>query len=244
MLSSFIWLTAEDIISSWCLILFSSKGERNLIDIPNLQFDSKSISVIIGPNGAGKSLLLNIIQGLILPSAGTIKIKSSIKDSSCKKVSIMMQRPSFLRRTTEQNIQFVLELNKDKRKVSYLDVIERFDLIAQRKILANKLSGGEKQRLALALAIITNSKILLLDEPTANADPRTTIKIEKIIKEEAIAGKKILLVTHNIPQAKRLGQDIAFIHRGKVLEHCDKAVFLNHPKVKEINQFLKGEVVI
>ena len=226
------------------LILFSNKGERNLIDIPNLQFDSKSISVIIGPNGAGKSLLLNLIQGLILPSAGIIKIKSSIKDKSCKKVSIMMQRPSFLRRTTEQNIQFVLELNKDKIKVSYLDVLERFDLIAQRKILANKLSGGEKQRLALALAIITNSKILLLDEPTANADPRTTIKIEKIIKEEAIAGKKILLVTHNIPQAKRLGQDIAFIHRGKVLEHCDKAVFVNDPKVKEINQFLEGEVVI
>ena len=234
----------KDFIKIKNLILFSSKGERNLIDIPNLQFDSKSISVIIGPNGAGKSLLLNIIQGLILPSAGTIKIKSSIKDKSCKKVSIMMQRPSFLRRTTEQNIQFVLELNKDKRKVSYLDVLERFDLIAQRKILANKLSGGEKQRLALALAIITNSKILLLDEPTANADPRTTIKIEKIIKEEAIAGKKILLVTHNIPQAKRLGQDIAFIHRGKVLEHCDKAVFVNHPKVKEINQFLEGEVVI
>ena len=234
----------KDFIKIKNLILFSSKGERNLIDIPNLQFDSKSISVIIGPNGAGKSLLLNLIQGLILPSAGIIKIKSSIKDKSCKKVSIMMQRPSFLRRTTEQNIQFVLELNKDKRKVSYLDVLERFDLIAQRKILANKLSGGEKQRLALALAIITNSKILLLDEPTANADPRTTIKIEKIIKEEAIAGKKILLVTHNIPQAKRLGQDIAFIHRGKVLEHCDKAVFVNHPKVKEINQFLEGEVVI
>ena len=234
----------KDFIKIKNLILVSNKGERNLINIPNLQFDSKSISVIIGPNGAGKSLLLNLIQGLILPSAGTIKIKSSIKDKSCKKVSIMMQKPSFLRRTTEQNIQFVLELNKDKRKVSYLDVLERFDLIAQKKILANKLSGGEKQRLALALAICTNSKILLLDEPTANADPLTTIKIEKIIKEEAIAGKKILLVTHNIPQAKRLGQDIAFIHRGKVLEHCDKAVFVNHPKVKEINQFLEGEVVI
>ena len=234
----------KDFIKIKNLVLVSNKGVRNLIDIPNLQFDSESISVIIGPNGAGKSLLLNLIQGLILPSAGTIKIKSSIKDNNFKKVSIMMQKPSFLRRTTEQNIQFVLELNKDKRKVSYLDVLERFDLIAQKKILANKLSGGEKQRLALALAICTNSKILLLDEPTANADPLTTIKIEKIIKEEAIAGKKILLVTHNIPQAKRLGQDIAFIHRGKVLEHCDKAVFLNHPKVKEINQFLEGEILI
>ena len=234
----------KDFIKIKNLILVSNKGERNLINIPNLQFDSKSISVIIGPNGAGKSLLINLIQGLIIPSTGTIKVKSLTTDDNRKKVSIMMQKPVFLRRTTEQNIQFVLELNKDKRKVSYLDVLERFDLIAQKKILANKLSGGEKQRLALALAICTNSKILLLDEPTANADPLTTIKIEKIIKEEAIAGKKILLVTHNIPQAKRLGQDIAFIHRGKVLEHCDKAVFVNDPKVKEINQFLEGEVVI
>ena len=234
----------KDFIKIKNLILVSNKGERNLINIPNLQFDSKSISVIIGPNGAGKSLLINLIQGLIIPSTGTIKVKSLTMDDYRKKVSIMMQKPVFLRRTTEQNIQFVLELNKDKRKVSYLDVLERFDLIAQKKILANKLSGGEKQRLALALAICTNSKILLLDEPTANADPLTTIKIEKIIKEEAIAGKKILLVTHNIPQAKRLGQDIAFIHRGKVLEHCDKAVFLNHPKVKEINQFLEGEILI
>ena len=234
----------KDFIKIKNLILVSNKGERNLINIPNLQFDSKSISVIIGPNGAGKSLLINLIQGLIIPSTGTIKVKSLTTDDNRKKVSIMMQKPVFLRRTTEQNIQFVLELNKDKRKVSYLDVLERFDLIAQKKNLANKLSGGEKQRLALALAICTNSKILLLDEPTANADPLTTIKIEKIIKEEAIAGKKILLVTHNIPQAKRLGQDIAFIHRGKVLEHCDKAVFLNHPKVKEINQFLEGEILI
>ena len=234
----------KDFIKIENLILVSNKGERNLINIPNLQFDSKSISVIIGPNGAGKSLLINLIQGLIIPSTGTIKVKSLTTDDNRKKVSIMMQKPVFLRRTTEQNIQFVLKLNKDKRKVSYLDVLERFDLIAQKKILANKLSGGEKQRLALALAIITNSKILLLDEPTANADPLTTIKIEKIIKEESIAGKKILLVTHNIPQAKRLGQDIAFIHRGKVLEHCDKAVFVNHPKVKEINQFLEGEVIL
>ena len=234
----------KDFIKIKNLILASNKGERNLIDIPNLQFDSKSISVIIGPNGAGKSLLINLIQGLIIPSTGTIKVNSFSTDDNRKKVSIMMQKPIFLRRTTEQNIQFVLELNKDKRKVSYLDVLERFDLISQKKILANKLSGGEKQRLALALAICTNSKILLLDEPTANADPLTTIKIEKIIKEEAIAGKKILLVTHNIPQAKRLGQDIAFIHKGKVLEHCDKAVFLNHPKVKEINQFLEGEILI
>ena len=85
----------KDFIKIKNLILFSSKGERNLIDIPNLQFDSKSISVIIGPNGAGKSLLINLIQGLIIPSTGTIKFKSLTTDDNRKKVSIMMQKPVF-----------------------------------------------------------------------------------------------------------------------------------------------------
>ena len=98
----------KDFIKIKNLILVSNKGERNLINIPNLQFDSKSISVIIGPNGAGKSLLINLIQGLIIPSTGTIKVKSLTMDDYRKKVSIMMQKPVFLRRTTEQNIQFVL----------------------------------------------------------------------------------------------------------------------------------------
>ena len=69
-------------------------------------------------------------------------------------------------------------------------MLERFDLHSQKNILANKLSGGEKQRLSLALAISTNAKNFVLDEPTANADPYTTFKIEQIIKEEAVAGKK------------------------------------------------------
>ena len=219
------------------LFLVSNIENRNLIDISNLQFDNNSISVIMGPNGAGKTLLLNLIQGLILSNTGDIEINYNSKNKDESKISIMMQKPSFLRRTTQQNIKFVLELNRDKSNLSSLDVLERFDLLSQKNILASKLSGGEKQRLSLALAISTNAQILLLDEPTANADPYTTFKIEQIIKEEAVAGKKIILVTHNITQAKRLGQDIVFIYKGKVLEHQKASKFFNHSKIKEINQF-------
>ena len=233
----------NDLIKIKNLFLVSNTENRNLIDISNLKFDNNSISVIMGPNGAGKTLLLNLIQGLILSNTGGIKINYNSKKKDERKISIMMQKPSFLRRTTQQNIKFILELNKDKRNISCLDVLERFDLHSQKNILANKLSGGEKQRLSLALAISTNAKILLLDEPTANADPYTTFKIEQIIKEEAVAGKKIILVTHNITQAKRLGQDIVFIYEGKVLEHQKASKFFNHSKIKEINQFLKGEII-
>ena len=233
----------NDLIKIKNLFLVSNTENRNLIDISNLKFDNNSISVIMGPNGAGKTLLLNLIQGLILSYTGDIEINYNSKNKDESKISIMMQKPSFLRRTTQQNIKFILELNKDKRNISCLDVLERFDLHSQKNILANKLSGGEKQRLSLALAISTNAKILLLDEPTANADPYTTFKIEQIIKEEAVAGKKIILVTHNITQAKRLGQDIVFIYQGKVLEHEKASKFFNHSKIKEINQILKGEII-
>ena len=226
------------------LFLVSNNENRNLIDIPDLQFDNNSISVIMGPNGAGKTLLLNLIQGLILSNTGDIKFNYNSSNKDERKISIMMQKPNFLRRTTQQNINFILELNRDKKNMSCLRVLERFDLLSQKNILANKLSGGEKQRLSLALAINTNSKILLLDEPTANADPYTTFKIEQIIKEEANAGKKIILVTHNIPQAKRLGQDIVFIHEGKVLEHQKASKFFNRSKIKEVNQFLSGEIIL
>lgn len=233
----------KDFIIFKNLILISKKENKNLINIPNLQFDKQSISVVMGPNGAGKTLLLNLLQGLIFPNTGSIKFNHQIKNKD-KKISIMMQKPSFLRRTTQQNIKFILELSKNTGNISLLNVLERFDLVSQKNILASKLSGGEKQRLALALAISINSNVLLLDEPTANADPLTTYKIEKIIKDEASTGKKIILVTHSITQAKRLGEDLVFIHKGKVLEQNETSKFFTQSKIKEINQFLKGEIIL
>ena len=233
----------KDFIIIKNVLLVSTNENKNLIDIPNLQFDKNSISVIMGHNGSGKTLLLNLLQGLITPNSGSIRFNPKIKN--CKNfISIMMQKPTFLRRTTQQNIQFILDLNKNKTRMSFLEVLERFDLVPQKNILANKLSGGEKQRLSLALATSINSKILLLDEPTANADPLTTFRIEKIIKEEASAGKKIILVTHSIAQAKRLGQDIIFINNGKVLEQNKATKFFTQSKTKEIVQFLKGEIIL
>ena len=96
--------------------LVSTKENKNLIDIPDLQFDKNSISVIMGHNGSGKTLLLNLLQGLITPNSGSIRFNPQIKN--CKNfISIMMQNPTFLRRTTQQNIQFILDLNKNKTKI-------------------------------------------------------------------------------------------------------------------------------
>ena len=113
----------NDLIKIKNLFLVSNKENRNLINISDLQFDNSSISVIMGPNGAGKTLLLNLIQGLILSNTGDIKINHNSKNKDERKISIMMQKPSFLRRTTQQNIKFILELNRDKSNLSSLDVL-------------------------------------------------------------------------------------------------------------------------
>ena len=124
----------KDFIIFKNIILISKNENKNLINIPNLQFDKQSISVIMGPNGAGKTLLLNLLQGLIYPNTGSIKFNHQIKNKD-KKISIMMQKPIFLRRTTQQNIKYILELSKNTGNMSLLSVLERFDLVAQKNIM-------------------------------------------------------------------------------------------------------------
>ena len=83
-----------------------------------------------------------------------------------------------------------------------------------------------------------------MDEPTASADPQTTFMIEKILTEEFSLGRKLILVTHDIAQAKRLGQDIIFIYKGKIIEHSNAKSFFKKPDKKESKQFLSGEITL
>ena len=164
--------------------------------------------------------------------------------TNCSKISIVQQNPHFLRKSVENNIKFVLKLNDNYSYKNLVNVLHRFGLFTHRKFFANNLSGGEKQRLALALAICKNPSIILLDEPTASADPQTTLMIERILTEEFSLGRKIILVTHDIAQAKRLGQDIIFIYKGRIIEQKAAKSFFENPETKESNQFLSGEITL
>ena len=92
------------------------------------------------------------------------------------------------------------------------------------------LSAGEKQRLCLARAIITDPEILLLDEPTANIEPNSTTLIEKYLIQKVRSSRKIFFVTHDINQARRLADEIVFIHTGRVIEHSSAENFFENPK--------------
>jgi tungstate transport system ATP-binding protein len=106
------------------------------------------------------------------------------------------------------------------------------------------LSGGEKQRLCLARAIVTLPKVLFLDEATSNLDPYSIQIIEKIIKEVNRTGTKVIAVTHDLLQAKRLADDIIFINKGKMSELTNAKIFFSKPKSREGKLFIAGKLVV
>ena len=107
-----------------------------------------------------------------------------------------------------------------------------------------KLSGGEKQRLALARALIIKPAILFLDEPTSNLDPTSVETIEQNLQLVSQQGTKIILVTHDLGQAKRLAGDVLFLHHGKLSEHSPATSFFKNPESEAANDYLAGKLVL
>jgi tungstate transport system ATP-binding protein len=123
-----------------------------------------------------------------------------------------------------------------------MEVLHRVGLGHRSEDSARLLSGGEKQRLALARAWVARPRLLLLDEPTASLDPTATEAVESIVREIRTEGAKILMTTHNLGQAMRVSDDIVFIDAGKVREHTPTARFFSYPQSPEAKLFIQGEL--
>jgi tungstate transport system ATP-binding protein len=106
------------------------------------------------------------------------------------------------------------------------------------------LSGGEQQRLALARALAVEPEILFLDEPTASLDPASALAVEELVGRAHADGTKIVLVTHDLGQARRLADEVVFLHRGRVAEHTPAGAFFSRPRSAPARAFLAGEIVV
>jgi tungstate transport system ATP-binding protein len=217
---------------------FVIAGRKLLGDI-DLQFEAGSRSVILGPNGAGKSLLLRICHGLISPTAGRVAWAGEGRQA------MVFQRPVMLRRSAFHNITYVLSLigvPQSGREARAMQALERVGLAGVAGRAARVLSGGEQQRLALARAWALEPQVLFLDEPTANLDPGATRQIEAVIDEFHAAGTKIIMTTHNLGQARRMGDEILFINQGRVAERAPVQQFFEAPASEDARNFIKGEL--
>ena len=226
-------------------LTFTSEKGQTLIDDLSMDLKPNAISVIMGPNGAGKSLLLRLLHGLIPPASGKIKWGGNpMNDAIRRRQAMVFQRPVMLRRSVAANIDFAIKLrgvashNQRQQALSAVDLANKADQPAK------SLSGGEQQRLALARALTTDPAILFLDEPTANLGPASTATIEKIMRAAHEDGTKIVLVSHDLGQARRLAHEIIFMHRGRIIEQTPAIQFFNAPASKQANDFLAGRLVL
>ncbi|MCW5575593.1 MAG: phosphate ABC transporter ATP-binding protein [Burkholderiales bacterium] len=202
-------------------------------------------TVILGPNGAGKSVLMRLCHGLLRPTSGRV-VWSGLRSGDPRRHQAMVfQRPVMLRRSALANVVYGLKLAGKSQRESELramDVLEVVGLEEHARRPARVLSGGEQQRLALARAWALGPDVLFLDEPTANLDPASTQDIENIIQAIHASGTKIIMTTHNLGQARRLGDEILFIGGGRLLEHAPVDRFFREPASSEAAAFIKGEL--
>lgn len=220
------------------------EGQR-LIDGIDLAIRANTITMVLGANGAGKSLLLRLLHGLIKPTSGQIVWGETDSGSTVRQRQAMVfQRPVLLRRSVAANVDFVLSLRGDGRRDARDAILDHVGLLSKSRQPARLLSGGEQQRLALARALATGPEVLFLDEPTASLDPGSVQMIETLVQRAHEAGTKVIFVTHDIAQARRLADEIVFLDRGRVVEHSPAERFFSNPQSAAARAYLEGRLVV
>ncbi|HET7850778.1 MAG TPA: ATP-binding cassette domain-containing protein [Pseudolabrys sp.] len=221
-------------------------GKISILGEISLTISSGAPTVLIGPNGAGKTTLLRVAMGLIPPTQGRVTWGGR-EDAAPTRRAIMFQRPVMLRRSAAGNIRYALKtaaLPRDGWERQTADLLKLVGLTGLAQRPARRLSGGEQQRLALARALARDPAVLFLDEPTASLDPAATVAIEDIVATVAARGVKVVMSTHDLGQAKRIGGEIALLHRGRIVESGATGTFFTDPKTEEARKFIAGELLV
>ena len=223
-------------------VCFAVNG-RTIIDRVSVEITEGPRTIILGPNGAGKSVLMRLCHGLLRATSGRIEWRGTMNGR--RRQAMVFQRPVMLRRSALANLVYGLRLAGVSARESELrarDVLDAVGLASVADWPARVLSGGEQQRLALARAWALGPEVLFLDEPTANLDPGATRDVETLIGQIRAGGTKIVMTTHNLGQAKRLGDEIIFLSQGRLVERTPVDRFFTKPASVEADTFIRGEL--
>lgn len=218
-------------------------GAVTILDKVSLTFDAGPPTMLIGPNGSGKTTLLRAAMGLLPLTSGRISWGGREHAPPARR-AIVFQRPVMLRRSAAANIGYTLAATGASRAPRIDELLALVGLAGFGNRPARRLSGGEQQRLALARALARDPAILFLDEPAASLDPASTKAIEDIIRAVAARGVKVVMSTHDLGQARRLGGDVALLHRGRLIEHAPAEQFFTQPRTHEARNFIAGELLV
>jgi len=223
---------------------------RCVLNIGKLSVRRGEILGIVGPSGSGKSTLLRLLDFLEAPTGGRLifdgkPVTADVSLDQRRRVTTVFQHPVLLKRSVTSNLRFGLSLRGEKLSNDLkMEWLERLGLTDLADKPAETLSAGEAQRVALARALLVRPDVLLLDEPTANLDPFNVGLIESIVQEEnRIRGTTIVMVTHQLFQARRLAHRTALLLSGQFIEIADTESFFESPRQPETAAFVQGELV-
>lgn len=232
-------------------------GGRVVLQVEEAVFERGKIYGIVGPSGAGKSTLLRVMNLLEKPARGSMHLFGSRVDLPTlsyrhsvpiqRQMAFVAQKPSMFQASVFDNVALGLRYRKLDRKQIRSRVEEALELVELSHLhsqQAQTLSGGEAQRIALARALACEPKLLLLDEPTASLDPYNISIFERVIQKYNRDGRTTtLMITHNLPQAKRLADACLFLHKGRIVEQADTETFFQRPVSGELQDFVFGRMI-
>ena len=220
------------------------RGGRAILGPLTLTLAGQGLTIVMGPNGSGKTTFLRALHGLERIARGRVVWPEGGPDRAAQ--AFVFQQPVLMRRSVRDCIAFPLRLQgvglreartRADAAGAGAGLADRLDLPAQ------ALSGGERQKMALARALIVAPSLLFLDEPCASLDGASTRDIEATLVRVRDRGTRIVMATHDIGQARRLADDVVFLHRGRVVEAAAREAFFATPRTAEVQGWLRGDLL-
>jgi lipopolysaccharide export system ATP-binding protein len=224
--------------------LVKSYGGNRVVDQVSIQIRSGEVVGLLGPNGAGKTTTFYMITGLVRPDEGAVYLDD--QDISILPVylrarlglSYLPQEASVFRKlTVGQNIMAILETvesDKARRKSRLAELLEELDITRLKDQRSNSLSGGQRRRLEITRALVTNPDFILLDEPFAGLDPIVVLEIQKIIEKLTQRGIGIVITDHNTRETMGVCDRIYILDKGCILEHGDPETIAASERAREV----------
>ena len=217
---------------------------RVLIDDVCFTSAGGDCTALLGANGAGKSLLLRLCHGLLQPHGGRVRWGGRPPRALGSSITMIFQKPMMLRRSVRANVAHALYLQgapRARRAARVGAALELVGLADCGDRPAGVLSGGQQQRLAIARAWVLKPSVMLMDEPTARLDVRSTARVEEIIRDLHREGIKIIVTTHDLAQVRRLCGEVVFLHEGRLVQHCRIDDFFARPANDVVCEFIRSQ---
>jgi len=225
-----------------CQKLVKIYNGRRVVDEATFGVDSGEIVGLLGPNGAGKTTSFRMAIGMIRPNSGRVLFKGQditrlpMYRRARLGMGYLSQEPSlFQRLSVRDNLMAILEtrdLSRAERRRRLAELLREFDLERVADNMAHSLSGGERRRLEIARALVTDPHIFLLDEPFSGIDPKMIADIQKILHSLKARGMSLLLTDHNVRDTLKVTDRAYIIDQGRIVAHGSPEEIVEHPEVR------------